>query len=649
MHIGITQFSTGCAIRIDELAREAEHRGFESLFVPEHTHIPTSRRSPWPGGSELPEEYKNTVDPLVGLAYAAASTTRLRIGTAIALLTERDPIVLAKECATLDLLSGGRFELGIGAGWNAEEMENHGTTFKDRFKVMCDRAKAIKTIWREDTPEYHGRFVDFDPIWSYPKPVQKPNPPVLLGGETRYSLERVVDFCEGWMPRTRSFRDAKGEMARLACVRGQGRTRREHHPDHRVRRHRRPGGARRLSGSGGLPRLDHHSAEWARRGSAAPRPAREVAVSTSFVVVAKRDCPTCDLVQPVLHEIAASGAALTVYTQDDPAFPAGLDAIDDRSLEHSWRLDIETVPTLIRLDGGAETERTVGWDRAEWIRVTGLDPLGGDLPEFQPGCGSKSVDPGMPEILEVAFGAPPLTARVVDVPAPEDEHEQCFSRGWSDGLPVVPPTPVRVLRMLKATTRDPQQVIGSNPAEQCTVHGREGRNQRSDGGLQARVHAGRPRSGGDRARARVRNAWPALHHMVLGPDGGRERPDRTPDRHELRCERSRSGQPGKCEHRSRIAARDPQRGRRGSGGHRPGDPRLAGEVHPVLRRGRIRSRLAAAQRGARYRARSLGSHPVRGRRVEPEHGRRLAHTGITRSIARDDPQFGWASEARADH
>ena len=161
------------------------------------------------------QEYKHTVDPFVGLAYAAASTRNLRIGTAIALLTERDPIVLAKECATLDLLSGGRFELGIGAGWNAEEMENHGTTFKDRFKVMCDRAKAIKAMWREETPEYHGPFVDIDPIWSYPKPVQKPNPPVLLGGETKYSLERVVDFCEGWMPRTRSFKDARGEMARL--------------------------------------------------------------------------------------------------------------------------------------------------------------------------------------------------------------------------------------------------------------------------------------------------------------------------------------------------------------------------------------------------------------------------------------------------
>ncbi|NKC12640.1 MAG: TIGR03619 family F420-dependent LLM class oxidoreductase [Gammaproteobacteria bacterium] len=217
MHIGITQFSTGYTIRIDELARAAEERGFESLFIPEHTHIPTSRKSPWPGGAELPEEYKHTLDPLVALSFAAAATKNMRIGTAIALLTERDPIVLAKECASLDLLCGGRFELGIGAGWNAEEMENHGTAFKDRFKVMCDRAKAIKTLWAEETPEYHGPFVDFAPLWSYPKPIQTP-PPILLGGETQYSLERVVDFCEGWLPRTRSFKDAKGEMARLKEV-----------------------------------------------------------------------------------------------------------------------------------------------------------------------------------------------------------------------------------------------------------------------------------------------------------------------------------------------------------------------------------------------------------------------------------------------
>ena len=194
-------------------------------------------------------------------------------------------------------------------------------------------------------------------------------------------------------------------------------------------------------------------------------------MNVRFVVVAKRDCPTCDLVQPVLHEIAASGAGLTVYTQDDPAFPAGLDPVDDRSLEQSWRLRIETVPTLIRFEDDAEAERTAGWDRSEWSRVTGLGPLGAGLPDFQPGCGSKSVDPGMPEILEVAFGEPALAARAIDVHAPEDEHELCFSRGWSDGLPVIPPTPVRVLRMLGGTARDPQEIAGVIPPNNvpCTV------------------------------------------------------------------------------------------------------------------------------------------------------------------------------------
>ena len=215
MDIGITMFPTDYSIRIDELAREAEARGFESLFVPEHTHIPASRRSPWPGGPELPREYWHTLDPFVGLAAAAAATSRLRLGTGIALLTERDPILTAKESATLDLLSGGRFELGIGAGWNAEEMEHHGTAFKDRFKVMMDRALAIKTIWTQEEPEYHGDFVDFDPIWSWPKPVQRPHPPILLGGESRHSLRRIVRHLDGWMPRARGGFDAPSEMARL--------------------------------------------------------------------------------------------------------------------------------------------------------------------------------------------------------------------------------------------------------------------------------------------------------------------------------------------------------------------------------------------------------------------------------------------------
>ena len=218
MKIGIYIFATDYTIRIDELAREAEQRGFESLFIPEHTHIPASRRSPWPGGPELPREYWHTLDPFVALGYAAAATSTIRLGTGICLLTERDPIVNAKEVATLDLLSGGRFELAIGAGWNAEEMENHGTAFATRFRVMSERARAMKVIWSEEEPEFHGEFVDFDPIWSWPKPVQSPNPPILVGGETDHTLRRVVEWADGWFPRGRGGFDPAEGMARLKRI-----------------------------------------------------------------------------------------------------------------------------------------------------------------------------------------------------------------------------------------------------------------------------------------------------------------------------------------------------------------------------------------------------------------------------------------------
>lgn len=213
MKIGVYIFSTAYAMPIDELARALEERNFESLFLPEHTHIPTCRRSPWPGGPELPLHYKSTLDPFVALATAAAVTKNLRIGTGICLLTQRDPIVTANEVATLDLVSGGRVEFGIGAGWNAEEMANHGTAFEDRFKVMVDRAKAMKAIWTQDEAAYDGPFVKFEPIWSWPKPVQRPHPPILLGGETKYTLRRVVDFCDGWFPRPHGFQDPKARMA----------------------------------------------------------------------------------------------------------------------------------------------------------------------------------------------------------------------------------------------------------------------------------------------------------------------------------------------------------------------------------------------------------------------------------------------------
>jgi probable F420-dependent oxidoreductase len=177
-----------------------EERGFESLFVAEHTHIPLSRRTPFPGGRELPREYKRTHDPFVALTAAAMATERLRIGTGVCLVIERDPIVTAKSVASLDQVSGGRLLFGVGAGWNLEEMANHGTLAGRRFGLMRERVEAMKAIWTNDEAEYHGRYVDFDPIWCWPKPLQKPHPPVLIGGMGRTVLERVLAFGDEWFP-----------------------------------------------------------------------------------------------------------------------------------------------------------------------------------------------------------------------------------------------------------------------------------------------------------------------------------------------------------------------------------------------------------------------------------------------------------------
>ncbi len=200
MLFGVQMFATHYAIRPDELAREAEARGFESIWFPEHTHIPVSRRSPWPGGPVLPKEYSHTYDLFVALAMAAAATSRIRVASGICLLVERDPIVTAKEVASLDQLSGGRVLLGIGAGWNAEEMENHGTVFRTRWKLLKERTLAMKAIWTEDEAAYDGELVHFDPVWSWPKPLQRPHPPVILGAHGPKALARVVDYCEGWIP-----------------------------------------------------------------------------------------------------------------------------------------------------------------------------------------------------------------------------------------------------------------------------------------------------------------------------------------------------------------------------------------------------------------------------------------------------------------
>ncbi|MEM9621253.1 MAG: LLM class F420-dependent oxidoreductase [Pseudomonadota bacterium] len=197
---GLLMFATDYAVAPAILARAAEAHGFESLFFPEHTHIPASRLSPWPGGRDLPKEYWHTHDPFVALTAAAAVTSNLRVGTGIALITERDPILMAKQAATLDHLSNGRLLLGVGAGWNAEEMENHGTVYKDRWKILRERILAMRAIWTEEEAEYHGDFVDFDKLWSYPKPVQAGGPPILLGASSKYVYRRIAEYGDGWFP-----------------------------------------------------------------------------------------------------------------------------------------------------------------------------------------------------------------------------------------------------------------------------------------------------------------------------------------------------------------------------------------------------------------------------------------------------------------
>ncbi len=200
MKYGLQMFPTDYAIPVTDLGRAAEELGFESLFFPEHSHIPTSRRTPWPGGGELPKEYSHTLDPFVACGAVAAVTKTLKVGTGVCLVMQRDPIMTAKEVASVDHLSGGRFLFGIGGGWNEEEMENHGTDPKHRWKILRERILAMKAIWTNDEAEFHGKFVNFDPIWQWPKPVQKPHPPILVGGAGPHTLDRVLEYGDGWMP-----------------------------------------------------------------------------------------------------------------------------------------------------------------------------------------------------------------------------------------------------------------------------------------------------------------------------------------------------------------------------------------------------------------------------------------------------------------
>src|SRR5688572_6063968 len=225
MDAGAAIFFTDYSIGPVELGRALEARGFGSLWAPEHSHIPLSRRTPFPQGGELPKKYYDVMDPFVTLSAAAAATTRLQIATGVCLVVQRDPIQTAKQVASLDQVSGGRFLFGIGAGWNAEEMADHGTDFTSRFRVMQERVEAMKAIWTKSKPEYHGQFVDFPPMMTWPKPVQKPHPPVIVGGAFPHGARRAIAFGDGWVPHARrpQYGDVHGllpQFPKLAVVAG---------------------------------------------------------------------------------------------------------------------------------------------------------------------------------------------------------------------------------------------------------------------------------------------------------------------------------------------------------------------------------------------------------------------------------------------
>jgi probable F420-dependent oxidoreductase len=200
MHKGVSIFPTDASITPADLARACEERGFESLWVAEHSHIPVSRRSPFPAGGELPKMYYDVMDPFVCLASAATVTKKLKVATGICLVIQRDPIQTAKEVASLDRISNGRFLFGIGGGWNAEEMEDHGTQFESRWQLLRERVEAMKQIWTQTKAEYHGKLVDFEPMFAWPKPVQKPHPPIHVAGAFPGGARRAVRYGDGWVP-----------------------------------------------------------------------------------------------------------------------------------------------------------------------------------------------------------------------------------------------------------------------------------------------------------------------------------------------------------------------------------------------------------------------------------------------------------------
>ncbi len=200
MKIGAAMFFTDYSMRPADLARACEERGFESLWSPEHSHIPIARTAAFPSGGDLPKKYYDVMDPFVALTAAACATERLKIGTGVCLVAQRDPIQTAKLVASIDQISGGRFLFGVGNGWNADEMANHGTPFKARHKIARERIEAMQAIWTQSKAEYHGETLHFGPMMAWPKPVQRPHPPVIVGGAFPYGARRAIRYGQGWMP-----------------------------------------------------------------------------------------------------------------------------------------------------------------------------------------------------------------------------------------------------------------------------------------------------------------------------------------------------------------------------------------------------------------------------------------------------------------
>ncbi|MGB1880349.1 MAG: LLM class F420-dependent oxidoreductase [Gammaproteobacteria bacterium] len=215
---GVMIFATDRSMQPVELAREVEARGLDSLFVPEHTHIPLDTSSPFFPEGKIPEHYLRTYDPFVVLGACAAVTERIRLGTGICLVSQRHPITLAKEVATIDRMSNGRFIFGVGAGWNRPEIENHGVEFERRWRVVRERILAMKTIWTEDEAEFHGEYVNFDRMWSYPKPVQAGGPPIWIGANSRFVAERIAEYGDGWIPVGGRAGEGTVEQVREACA-----------------------------------------------------------------------------------------------------------------------------------------------------------------------------------------------------------------------------------------------------------------------------------------------------------------------------------------------------------------------------------------------------------------------------------------------